>query len=302
MSKYTTEVRFVCEEYSGLRQSVEYPDIGSVISTAAPKIFDHYPIFDEAFRPVLNGMILRHFYFREIGFETVGLWKHFLNTRLGEIMPYYNQLYKSQLLEFNPFYDVDYTRDGNRKHNETGNETEKDITAQSALSNSTNDIQATRKDTNQTTDNGSTSTESTSSTSDRSTTDNTDKYLDTPQGSIDGVLETKYLTNARLINATGDKNTSQSSNSTVDANNITEGIADSNSTTTIKANDTTNLDITKDGNRNFTNDKLEDYMEKVKGKMGTQSYASLLLEYRQTFLNITREVINNLNDLFMNIY
>ena len=55
MSKYTTEVRFICEQYAGLDESVGYNDIDEVISKSRAKVFDfNYPIFDEAYRPVLE--------------------------------------------------------------------------------------------------------------------------------------------------------------------------------------------------------------------------------------------------------
>jgi hypothetical protein len=111
MSKYTTEVRYICEEAAGLQDSVGYNNIESVITTAAPVIFDFdFPIFDEAYRLPLEKTILRHYYTREIGEETVGLWKLRLWDRLSLIMPYYNKLYYSETLQFNPLYDVDYTR------------------------------------------------------------------------------------------------------------------------------------------------------------------------------------------------
>lgn len=75
-------------------------------------MFDfQFPIFDESYRSVIETKILRHYYTREIGLETVGLWKLKLNTKLNEIMPYYNKLYKSELIEFNPLYDVELTRE-----------------------------------------------------------------------------------------------------------------------------------------------------------------------------------------------
>ena len=110
MSKYTTEVRYICETH-GVGKNVD-----EIISSSAPKIFDfNFPIFDESYRSVLCCKILKHYYTREIAHETVGLWKLRLNTVLNEVMPYYNQLYKSELLQFNPLYDVDYKREGNRK-------------------------------------------------------------------------------------------------------------------------------------------------------------------------------------------
>lgn len=113
MSKYTTEVRFICESQTGHGESQDGTKVEEIIREAIPKIFDFdFPIFDDAYRDVLCAKILRHFYTREIGFETYGLWKLKLNTRLNEIMPYYNKMYESELLEFNPMYDVNYTRSG----------------------------------------------------------------------------------------------------------------------------------------------------------------------------------------------
>ena len=55
-----------------------------------------YPIFDENYRETLNHNILYHYYENEIGFETAPLFRLYLNQKLNEIMPYYNELYKVQ--------------------------------------------------------------------------------------------------------------------------------------------------------------------------------------------------------------
>lgn len=55
-----------------------------------------YPIWNESYRSVLNKKILDHYYIDEIGYETAELFKHFLNARMNEIMPYYNDLYNNQ--------------------------------------------------------------------------------------------------------------------------------------------------------------------------------------------------------------
>ena len=56
----------------------------------------NYPIFDETYRETLNNNILHHYYENEIGFETAPLFRFYLNQKLNEIMPYYNELYKVQ--------------------------------------------------------------------------------------------------------------------------------------------------------------------------------------------------------------
>ena len=57
---------------------------------------NNYPIFDENYRDSLNNNILYHYYENEIGFETAPLFRFYLNQKLNEIMPYYNELYKVQ--------------------------------------------------------------------------------------------------------------------------------------------------------------------------------------------------------------
>lgn len=81
-----------------------------MIKIAYPSIFsDYIPFFDESYKEVLYIKILRHYYTREIGLETVGLWKLKLNTKMAEIMPYYNQLYQSELLKFDPLKNTQYS-------------------------------------------------------------------------------------------------------------------------------------------------------------------------------------------------
>ena len=144
MSKYTTEVRFICENSAGLSESEGADNVDSILDKCWNKVFNFdFPIFDENYRQVLCRKILKHYYTREIAHETVGRWKLALNAKLNEIMPYYNQLYKSELLEFNPFYDVDLTRsrEGSGTSNRTSNNTEtnsgtsKNVSSGSATSN-----------------------------------------------------------------------------------------------------------------------------------------------------------------------
>lgn len=124
MSKYTTEVRFICESLVGYDESKGYDSVDNIVTKAAPIIFDfNFPIFDENYRLLLEKRILKHFYTREICEETVGLWKLRLEDRLNLIMPYYNKLYESALIEFNPLEDVDVDRihDGTDSRNNTAN-------------------------------------------------------------------------------------------------------------------------------------------------------------------------------------
>lgn len=112
MSKYTSQLRYICEAKSGFTpEEIAEKSIDEIIAAARDAIFDFdFPIHSETFRPTFENEILFHFYMNEIGMETYGLWHYYLMRKLREIMPYYAQLYASAELEFNPFHDVEYTK------------------------------------------------------------------------------------------------------------------------------------------------------------------------------------------------
>lgn len=56
----------------------------------------------DVFRANLNQKIIDHYWNREIGHETVSLFTFALGRKMREIMPYYNQLYASELLNIEP--------------------------------------------------------------------------------------------------------------------------------------------------------------------------------------------------------
>ncbi len=62
-----------------------------------------YPLFDNAYRPVLNQKILHHYWNQEIGVETPDMFRYSLARRMNEVMPYYNKLYLSERMQFDPF-------------------------------------------------------------------------------------------------------------------------------------------------------------------------------------------------------
>lgn len=57
---------------------------------------DDYPIFDEQYREFLNAKIIDHYYYREIGLESVDMFIRQLRTKMHEIMPYYNKWYQAE--------------------------------------------------------------------------------------------------------------------------------------------------------------------------------------------------------------
>lgn len=117
MSEYTTTLRWWCTSLNNNDTSLS---VKQNIELALPKIFNFdFPIFNENYREELEFKIIHHFYFREIGFETPGLFREYLNMKLNEIMPYYNQRYQSELLTYNPFDNINITTVGSTSGNNT---------------------------------------------------------------------------------------------------------------------------------------------------------------------------------------
>ena len=207
MSKYTTEVRFICENSAGLSESEGTDNVDSVLDKCWNKIFNFdFPIFDENYRQVLCRKILKHYYTREIAHETVGRWKLALNAKLNEIMPYYNQLYKSELLEFNPFYDVDLTR--SREGSGTSNRTSNNRETNSGTS------------------------KNVSSGSGTSNTNTLNRFSDTPQNSMDtqGIADSVPLTTVTKVNEDNTTNNTSTDTLTRDDSKTGNGTENINST------------------------------------------------------------------------
>lgn len=172
MSKYTVQLRWVVEQglTSRMAENIEanwpliYHDVG----------LDDYPIFQEAYRETLNAKIIRHYYTREIGAETVGRWRMFVRDAMFLIMPYYNQLYESEILAkgMEPLGDRNISS------------SEKASGTNSSDGTSTLTGSGTSKGTSQSSANGS----------------NQNVFQDTPQNEMipDQIKQMKYATNVTL--------------------------------------------------------------------------------------------------------
>ena len=105
MSDYTTQLRWPVErkQYETKKGPDDYSTCYEMLGLS------DYPIFDETYRSQLNDKIIRHFYFREIGFETLAQFRFYMRRTMHENMPYFNQLYKSLNLITDPITNQKYT-------------------------------------------------------------------------------------------------------------------------------------------------------------------------------------------------
>ena len=121
---------------------------------------------------------------------------------------------------------------------------------------------------------------------------------------MQNVQNDTYLTNARIINDTD----SQTGETTISGNDTSKGTTTANSTTdgtndterNISTNDSEEKSVSQNLNKNLNS--IDDYIEHVKGKNGGVSFSAMLNEFRTTFLNIDMQIIEELSDLFMNLW
>lgn len=187
----------------------------------AEKVYDLIPT-----REQLNDRLLNHYKYREIGFETIGRFLDELKITMSEIMPRYNELFKTVETMANlpsPFDNVDVV--------ETFSEERK---------------------TNSTTD-SSTGTETTSTAVDTTTTTGTasshNKHVNskTPQEGIsipaEGIDSVNYADEAQW-----NKDTS-TTGGTSSSDGSTTAFSDSQSNTTNEGSETVEHTYTKKGNQ-----------------------------------------------------
>lgn len=232
MAKYSMELRKVCDYYT--REEVENwfknyelsdflrPDEIQSIKTANIWSKDR-----------LAKKIVDHYFMREIGFETPGLFKHYALITMQEIMEEKLPLIYSSSIKYDPLVNVDYTEKFER-----------------SLEGSANN-------------NGVSSSNSSSNSDSLNINNNTPQTRITKQNLIDGIY----------------------------ANSVNQ--SENNSNITDKT--TTKNDGTSSSN--------ESYTKNIKGNSGVSATAQKMIEqYRENIISIDRDIINELNSLFMGLY
>lgn len=302
MSVYTMELRVAMEALTGATEKEEYSGVDKLISNARPLIFDFdYPIFDTTYKSVLESKILKYYYFHEICDVPLARWKLMLDNKMNEIMPYYNQLYRSEQLTITPLINESrersYTKD-------TSSTSEGQSTMQSS------DTSTGHTETDETTSGNDEQTENTQGSGTRTgeTTSTREESRngqaltsDTPQGTITDVDDNGYLSGVqRTSESIADEQTVNTSENTGNTSQSTR--TGTTSGTTHSETDTT-ITAGRSGTDSSTAkiNTLDDYLEKTSGITGV-SESQLLTEYRNTFLNIDQMVLRELRPLFFLLY
>lgn len=164
MSKYTTEVRYICESLY-TKQDGDTPL--TMVQNAYAKVFnaDTIALYEGIGHDDIFRKILIHYFTREIAHETYGLWRLNINRLLVEKFPEYKELYRTVDEKYSMLDDVGYTREFDG------------TSSAKSESENTNKSKSVNKD--------------------------VQKYSETPQGGLDGVESGKYLTTANINDGTG---------------------------------------------------------------------------------------------------
>lgn len=123
MSKYTMELRelftpikfnpplYTKEEVEGFFKDYELSDY---LTSEQINVINNAGIWN---KDKLAKLIVNHYYMREIGQETIALFKHYAKVTMDELMEEYLPLIYSSAIQYDPLVNVDYTETFTRTAN-----------------------------------------------------------------------------------------------------------------------------------------------------------------------------------------
>lgn len=204
------------------------------------------------------------YYMREIGFETPYLFKHFLKVRLDEIMQTKLPYLYSMAIKYDPLVNVDYVESytKNSRGTNTGSNANTETTGEDVTSNGT----------------------TTTNMLNQTNSSNLEVNSDTPQGRITktGILAGDYATSTSAGEST---TTSTSAGNNTDENKVDRDI-----------------NRNQEGSYNQADTKDETFTRTMRGNSGVMTTAQKLIEqYRNIVIAVNKEIIDELDNLFIGI-
>lgn len=319
MSKYTTELRYICEQYclshypdqfneDNIGEFSPY-DIAQIVARDGylTKYGDSdFNIYDEDYRIPLMVKFIMAYYTREIGEETFGLWKLRVRSKFDLIMPYYNELYKSALFEFNPLYteDITTTNAGTRQVADTTNGTSTDTTQHSKTGNDTN----TKTGVETATGNGTATGTNSGNNSRNTNSSHWNLYSDTPQGGIYGIEHAEnplpdpnLSNNGYLTNATHDIENTSENGSNYGSNSESKNYSDTTNTSesgSVNRSESGSVQTNRTNSETGNSTTTDQYVTRISGYRGYPAI-KLIREFRDNILNIDNDIINEFKKMFI---
>ena len=272
MAFFTIRLKDICERYS----DKDAPTKEKILN-AIPHIFDDsWETVPEDYKTTLCYKILRHYYMREICFETPDRWIMALNDEMALIMPRYNVLYSSLelLKQKGLFNNVDYTEE--LTQTDTGTTASETTGENKDTSNTTSNT--TQSNTNKTTGTATGNGE----------TDAWQTSQDTPQGALTNVANESYLSSAVHNKSTNNTDTTTASNGESTGTTKTTGTATSSGT---------NKGTSKTDATNTT-----EYLKRYIGKTRGADFIDLFNKSVSAIISIDEEIIRELSPMFFSLY
>jgi hypothetical protein len=254
-------------------------ELGRLLDKTNFKLFDFTYQFDDSnFKAQLEQQIIDYYYDYEIGFETPDMFKRKFKARWNRIIGYYNKLYNTTLLTYNPLtnYKLEEVLDQLASTNNTqttdlrltGSSNGSTIVAQDVIGNNTENTTTTNNLNSQTTSNETNS--------------------DYPQQPIAGG---NYASGAATGSSTTTNTGTVKNDTTVTTDNRTD-----NTTTNETTDSTTNTGtVTNEATANM------DYTKTIEGVTGT-TYPELIEKHRDSLLRINDRIIEEMKPCFILVY
>lgn len=254
-------------------------------------------------------MFIKHFYFNEIGSEVIGQFKFWLEERFLLKMPYWRQIYETQMREYDWLADTNGTV--HTKFAGTGNvkdDTQRDINT--TLDTTNKDIGKSTGQSDGNTTSKSIQTDNTQQVTDTTNNQNSsgsgtykNLHSDLPQANYANVdygsgLDERETTDTTKTDSTGKSTTKNTGTTQVDGTG----------TTTDKTSQDTQNDFTgkqvgtsKDiytGNQDSKSNT--DTLQTRTGALGSTTLNDMLLKYRnEVLINLYEIIFDDCRDLFM---
>lgn len=267
------------------------------------ELFDFdYPVTDPNFKSKIEEDITEYYYSYEIGFETPDMFKQKFRAKMKRIMTYYNELYNTTLLEYNPLINYKMS------------ELMEQLTNTGTQDNTTSDTTTTadtenNRNSNTTTDasNSNTRTDDLTTNTDATRTDNLTRTVD--EDTVNSDYPQQPIAGGSYASGAGARDSTEQNTGTVSDEGTTSqtgtvtdaGTQDSETVTTEQDTGTATSTDSTTANRTGTSTVNLDYEKTIEGLTGT-SYQDLIAKERENIIRISGMVIAELKTLFILVY
>lgn len=279
MSVYTMELRHAVNNalYKAGIDYEGFPEQNEVYWPLAYRYIGlaDYPIFDEDYRATLNNDIIRYYYMREIGCETLEQFAFRVRGHMMRMMPYYNDLYRAKIAVFASEHmwtsgETSFTE--TRDHHETGERSTADDRATSDT------LQRSETVDRDTTGTSSTVTDTTA----------TSANLELPMGTLgssNDVFESGEYATSR------DKSTSHGTSAAT-----TGGTEDVSTATSENRTGTVDIDVAETSARDYTDTVVHSAVDRK------EPLFDMFARFAAELIDIDDMIVKSLEPFFMEVY